>query len=84
MAEENKGSEKLFRGIVIVILLVNTYFISGIWCATTIMGTTYGMSSYCPMGKNFCPWSKKKKYGQDGAKICPLTGKPLQSSGVQN
>ena len=58
-----QDKEKLFRTFVVILLLINTFFIGSMW---------YTMQTCGGSGKGiFCPWSKSS------GKICPLTGKFL-------
>ena len=59
--------DPFFRIIVVLLLLVNTFFIGGIWCAMTYQTCGYKKASFCPLSK--------KTMG----KICPITGKQLQA-----
>lgn len=62
MSEKNS---QLFKGFVVILLLMNTFFIGSMWCS---------MQS---CGEKICPLSGSKKDG----KICPLTGKTLDAKG---
>ena len=57
-----------FKILLIGILLVNTFFLCGIWCTLKYSG---GYSS------KYCPWTKDSS----PMKICPITGKPLDMKG---
>lgn len=69
MSDEKKCETKcggFFKWVFIALLLLNTYFLGGIWCALTHgCMTGYGQGS-------FCPFSRK-----DSGKMCPITGKMM-------
>ena len=66
-----KDEHKIFKALVIILFLFNTFFIAGIWYSLT--GGMCGYSSK----KFWCPLSATKP-----GKICPLTGKPLPAGGT--
>ena len=69
MSEDKKCETKccgFFKWFLVALLLLNTYFLGGIWCAIT-----HG----CKMGDgkgSFCPFHK-----MGSNKMCPITGKML-------
>ena len=66
MSDECKG-KKLFKGFVIILLLMNTFFIGSIWYTMSSCGGGLGKSAFCPLGS------------KGSGKICPLTGKNLSA-----
>ena len=56
-----------FRILVLVLLLVNTFFIGSMWCAMKC-------GSCANKSGKICPLESKAK-----GKICPITGKVLQA-----
>jgi len=65
----SKDDHKLFKGLVIILLLFNTFFLASIWYNVS------GVAGYSAKG-SWCPFSAKFN-----KKICPLTGKPLGVKG---
>jgi len=61
--------EATFRFLIIIILGINTFFIGSIWCKLKC-STCFSHDK-----SKFCPWTAK-----GSAKICPITGKPLETS----
>lgn len=64
------GSEKTYRFIVVILLLINTFFIGSMWFAF------FDCKSY--NSNIFCPTSKYKT----NIKVCPLTGKTLDRMSI--
>ncbi|HLF17294.1 MAG TPA: hypothetical protein VI749_00160 [Candidatus Omnitrophota bacterium] len=58
--------DSFYRITVVVLLATNTFFLGGIWCT---LKYPYGTSK-----SSFCP------FGSKAGKMCPITGKVLQSS----
>lgn len=61
MDETNKKCCGFWKSFLVIILLLNTFFIGSIWC--TLKYGYGGKASFCPFGMK--------------GKVCPITGKSL-------
>ena len=59
MAE--RDDHKLFKGVVVILLLFITFFLGSLWFKMAAGGDGH-----------MCPFSK-----MEGKKFCPITGKPM-------
>ena len=60
--------DSIYKLLVILLLTINTYFLGSIWTILMYQSVYTGRKSYCPF-----------KTAHAG-KMCPITGKPLQTA----